>query len=130
MCGVVCVTVCVCIVPYLVSVYQAWAEWGQAALPHGLGARLLLPAPAWPGDDYGPAPDLDHLNPELRAALIEWLTWLKEDIGYTSWRFDYAKGCVSVWGGAVDIYLHREGRGGGAGCVGGGGRMHFCACFM
>lgn len=44
------------------------------------------------GDDYGPAPDLDHLNVELRAALKEWMNWLKNDIGFCGWRLDFARG--------------------------------------
>ncbi|PNH11658.1 Alpha-amylase type B isozyme [Tetrabaena socialis] len=44
------------------------------------------------GDDYGAAPDLDHANPELRTALVEWLAWLKTEIGFKSWRFDYVRG--------------------------------------
>jgi alpha-amylase len=45
-----------------------------------------------PGDDYGPAPDLDHLNPDLRAALKDWLLWLQQDIGFGGWRLDFVKG--------------------------------------
>nr|QKY15147.1 alpha-amylase (AMY) [Polytomella parva] len=44
------------------------------------------------GDDYGPAPDLDHANPELRAALKDWLKWLHEDIGFEGWRLDFVRG--------------------------------------
>ncbi|KXZ43538.1 hypothetical protein GPECTOR_87g400 [Gonium pectorale] len=44
------------------------------------------------GDDYGPAPDLDHANPELRAALKEWLAWLQRDVGFAGWRLDFARG--------------------------------------
>ncbi|PNH09189.1 Alpha-amylase isozyme 3A [Tetrabaena socialis] len=44
------------------------------------------------GEDYGPAPDLDHSNPELRAALVEWLRWLQRDLGFEGWRFDFARG--------------------------------------
>lgn len=44
------------------------------------------------GAAYASAPDLDHENPELRAALKDWLNWLKEDIGFDSWRFDFARG--------------------------------------
>lgn len=44
------------------------------------------------GDDYGPAPDLDHANTDLRAALKEWLGWLQHEIGFEGWRFDYVKG--------------------------------------
>jgi hypothetical protein len=35
--------------------------------------------------------DLDHLNEDLRAGLVDWLTWLKNDIGYVGWRFDFVK---------------------------------------
>jgi len=44
------------------------------------------------GENYDAAPDLDHANPELRAALVDWLNWLKDDIGFEGWRFDFAKG--------------------------------------
>jgi len=44
------------------------------------------------GDDYGAAPDLDHLNPDLRAALKDWLNWLKDDLGFVGWRLDFARG--------------------------------------
>ena len=36
--------------------------------------------------------DLDHLNDDLRASLIDWMNWLKEDVGFNSWRFDFVKG--------------------------------------
>jgi hypothetical protein len=36
--------------------------------------------------------DLDHLNPELRKSLKEWMNWLKDDIGFKGWRFDFVKG--------------------------------------
>ena len=44
------------------------------------------------GDDYGAAPDLDHLNPDLRAALVAWMSWLQRDVGFDGWRFDFARG--------------------------------------
>jgi hypothetical protein len=31
-------------------------------------------------------------NPELRAALKDWLRWLSDDIGFDCWRFDFARG--------------------------------------
>ena len=36
--------------------------------------------------------DLDHLNEDLRKSLVDWLNFLKDDIGYDCWRFDFVKG--------------------------------------
>ena len=44
------------------------------------------------GDDFAGAPDLDHLNPELRAALTDWLRWLRDEIHFDAWRLDFARG--------------------------------------
>jgi hypothetical protein len=44
------------------------------------------------GEDYGPAPDLDHANPELRKALTDWLAWLQRDMWFRGWRLDFVKG--------------------------------------
>lgn len=44
------------------------------------------------GDSIAMAPDLDHSNPEIRDALIEWLTWLRDDVGFDGWRFDFVQG--------------------------------------
>ncbi len=57
-----------------------------------LSFLMLSPAPCAAGEDYGPAPDLDHLNTDLRAALKDWLRWLHEDIGFKGWRLDFVKG--------------------------------------
>ena len=36
--------------------------------------------------------DLDHTNEDLRSHIKEWLNWLKDDIGFEGWRFDFVKG--------------------------------------
>ena len=36
--------------------------------------------------------DLDHTNEDLRTHLKEWMNWLKDDIGFEGWRFDFVKG--------------------------------------
>lgn len=38
------------------------------------------------------AADLDHTNEGLRKGLVDWMLWLKEEIGFTNWRFDFVKG--------------------------------------
>ncbi|GMH13813.1 hypothetical protein Nepgr_015654 [Nepenthes gracilis] len=44
------------------------------------------------GAAYPPAPDIDHLNPDVQKGLIDWMNWLKTEIGFDGWRFDFAKG--------------------------------------
>lgn len=44
------------------------------------------------GENFEPAPDIDHTNPKVQQDLIEWLNWLQTDIGFQGFRFDYVKG--------------------------------------
>ena len=44
------------------------------------------------GEDYGPAPNVDHTKDWVRNDLKQWLHWMKNDIGFGGWRFDFVKG--------------------------------------
>ncbi|OIW21516.1 hypothetical protein TanjilG_05525 [Lupinus angustifolius] len=44
------------------------------------------------GEGYPAAPDIDHLNPQVQKELSEWLNWLKTEVGFDGWRFDFVKG--------------------------------------
>ncbi|GMH04037.1 hypothetical protein Nepgr_005876 [Nepenthes gracilis] len=44
------------------------------------------------GAAYDAAPDIDHLNPTVQKDLTDWMNWLKAEIGFDGWRFDFAKG--------------------------------------
>lgn len=61
------------------------------------------------GEGYGPARDLDHLNPETQKGIITWMNSLKDlddtdgtDVtGFKGWRYDLVKGFA---GWAVELY--------------------------
>ena len=40
------------------------------------------------------------MQERLRADLVAYLTWLKEHVGYSGWRFDFVKGYA---GSAVKV---------------------------
>ena len=42
------------------------------------------------GKDFGG--NLAHSNSEVREQVKEWMNWLKEEIGFDGWRYDYVKG--------------------------------------
>eukprot|EP00887_Chlorella_sp_A99_P004194 scaffold23.g4194.t1 len=45
---------------------------------------------------YGTS-DLDHNNPDLRAGLVDWMTWLHKHVGFEGWRFDFVRGYAAVY---------------------------------
>jgi len=65
-----------------------WGKWAICGDDPAFGGH----GNADTGESYGAAPDLDHTNPELRRAIVDWLNFLKDDIGFDGWRFDFAKG--------------------------------------
>jgi alpha-amylase len=44
------------------------------------------------GETYSAAPDLDHTNKRVEDELTDWMNWLRAEVGFDGWRFDYAKG--------------------------------------
>jgi alpha-amylase len=42
------------------------------------------------GSDF--TPNIAHSNANVRVQIIDWLKWLKNDIGFDGWRYDYVKG--------------------------------------
>ncbi|KAF9590222.1 hypothetical protein IFM89_031961, partial [Coptis chinensis] len=44
------------------------------------------------GGPFGGAPDVDHINPRVQKELADWMNWLKTEIGFDGWRFDFSPG--------------------------------------
>ena len=44
------------------------------------------------GEQFDGGRDLDHTNPLVQKAIINWLNWLKSEIGFAGWRWDLVKG--------------------------------------
>ncbi len=46
---------------------------------------------------YGPARDLDHRNPAVRQEIKNWMNFLKNDVGFDGWRYDFVHGYDPIY---------------------------------
>ena len=51
------------------------------------------------GDSYGAARDLDHTYNDVQTEIKYWLSWLKNNVGFKGWRYDYVKGYAGDYNG-------------------------------
>lgn len=49
------------------------------------------------GLPFPTAPDVDHVNPHVQQGLTAWMNWLKSELGFIGWRFDFVKGYASKY---------------------------------
>ncbi|CAA6666741.1 unnamed protein product [Spirodela intermedia] len=63
----------------------AWDEHAVTSCSGGLGSRST-------GDNFDGVPNIDHSQDFVRTDIIEWLRWLRKNIGFDDFRFDFAKG--------------------------------------
>ncbi|XP_023767365.1 alpha-amylase-like [Lactuca sativa] len=54
------------------------------------------------GDPITGSPVIDHVNPIVQKELSDWMNWLKIEIGFDGWQFDYVKGYSSSF---TKIYM-------------------------
>ncbi len=66
-------------------------EWGPEAVC-GDDEWALSRGAADTGAGYHAARDIDHTQAWVRRSLTDWMRWLRDEIGYDGWRFDYVKG--------------------------------------
>jgi hypothetical protein len=46
-----------------------------------------------PSEPVSAPADLDHTNQDVRESLTDWMSWLKSELGFMGWRFDFTKVC-------------------------------------
>jgi len=46
---------------------------------------------------FAAARDLDHKNPAVRASIKEWMNFLRNDIGFDGWRYDFVHGYDPIY---------------------------------
>jgi alpha-amylase len=63
-----------------------WERWALCAGDYGGSGA------ADSGSDFGAAPDVDHTNPKVREDYLEWLRWMRDEVGFQGVRFDFTKG--------------------------------------
>ncbi|KAG1355375.1 Alpha-amylase [Cocos nucifera] len=62
-----------------------WSEHAVTSCSGGMGSRST-------GDNFHGVPNIDHTQAFVRKDIIGWLKWLRQNIGFQDFRFDFAKG--------------------------------------
>ncbi|MBB6462409.1 starch-binding protein [Flammeovirga kamogawensis] len=79
-------------------------NWSENSNEHGAAC-----GDADTGTQYEAARDLNHNSETVRTEIIKWMQWLKNDVGFDGWRYDFVHGFnayyFSVYNNATDPYL-------------------------
>ncbi|CAL1146851.1 unnamed protein product, partial [Cladocopium goreaui] len=68
--------------------WQGWAITLGDKFSDGTGER----GPGQYDDKFDAAPDIDHGNKKVQQSIAIWMRWLRLDVGFDAWRFDFVKG--------------------------------------
>ncbi|CAE7520500.1 AMY1.4 [Symbiodinium microadriaticum] len=69
-------------------------DWGGWAITLGdqYSDGSGMHAPGKADGKFDAAPDIDHRNPKVQDSINIWLRWLRLQVGFDGWRFDFVKG--------------------------------------
>jgi hypothetical protein len=85
------------LIPFIVMAVQFGGklDWDATAIcgdDHEYGGRGNPST----GDRFHAAPNIDHSQNFVRDGIVEWLTWLRSDVGIDGYRLDFAKGFAGL----------------------------------
>lgn len=82
-------------------------DWGGWAVTLGdkFSDGTGLHGPGVLDDKFDAAPDIDHRNKEVQEGISVWLRWLRLQIGFDAWRFDFVKGYAANF---VGLYCDKS----------------------
>ncbi|KAJ7005718.1 hypothetical protein NC653_005131 [Populus alba x Populus x berolinensis] len=63
----------------------SWDERAVTSCTGGLGNRST-------GDNFNGVPNIDHTQHFVRKDITAWLQWLRKNVGFQDFRFDFARG--------------------------------------
>ncbi|CAE7255392.1 AMY1.4 [Symbiodinium natans] len=74
--------------------FEGVGDWGGWAVTLGdqYSDGSGMHAPGKSDGKFDAAPDIDHRNPKVQDSINIWLRWLRLQVGFDGWRFDFAKG--------------------------------------
>lgn len=75
--------------------WQGWAVTLGDKFSDGTGQHK----PGAFDQKFDAAPDIDHANPKVQKSIAIWLRWLRLQVGFDAWRFDFVKGYAAEYVG-------------------------------